>query len=66
VRRHELDLAGRSRAYGACQPYLPEQGLEKAASYPVLEIIAKLAAVLEVEPAELLKVPSGPRANPVS
>jgi transcriptional regulator with XRE-family HTH domain len=34
--------------------------LEKGASYPGLEIIAKLATVLEVEPAELLrlKVPS--------
>ena len=31
----------------------------KAASYPGLEIIAKLATVLEVEPAELLKVPPG-------
>jgi hypothetical protein len=33
--------------------------LEKGASYPGLEIIAKLATVLEVEPAELLKVPPG-------
>jgi transcriptional regulator with XRE-family HTH domain len=31
--------------------------LENGASYPGLEIIAKLAAVLEVEPAELLKMP---------
>jgi transcriptional regulator with XRE-family HTH domain len=31
--------------------------LEKGASYPGLEIIAKLAAVLEVEPAELLRHP---------
>ena len=30
--------------------------LEKAASYPGLEIIAKLAPVLEVEPAELPRV----------
>jgi transcriptional regulator with XRE-family HTH domain len=29
--------------------------LEKGASYPGLEIIAKLAIVLECEPAELLK-----------
>ena len=29
--------------------------LEKGASYPGLEIIAKLATVLEVEPAELLR-----------
>jgi hypothetical protein len=29
--------------------------LEKRASYPGLEIIAKLATVLEVEPADLLR-----------
>ena len=32
--------------------------LEKGASYPGLEIIAKLATVLKVEPAELLKLPA--------
>jgi len=32
--------------------------LEKGASYPGLEIIGKLAAVLEVEPAELLNLPT--------
>jgi transcriptional regulator with XRE-family HTH domain len=36
--------------------------LEKAASYPGLEIIAKLATVLEVEPAELLRTPTAPRS----
>jgi transcriptional regulator with XRE-family HTH domain len=30
--------------------------LEKGASYPGLEIIGKLATVLEVEPAELIRV----------
>jgi len=30
--------------------------LEKGASYPRLKIIAKLATVLELEPAELLRV----------
>ena len=30
--------------------------LEKATSYPGLEIIAKLATVLEVEPAELIRL----------
>jgi transcriptional regulator with XRE-family HTH domain len=35
--------------------------LEKGARYPVLEIIAKLATVLEVEPAGLLRVFSGLR-----
>ena len=33
--------------------------LVKAASYPGLEIITKLATVLEVEPAELLRMPLG-------
>ena len=33
--------------------------LEKGASYPGLEIIARLATVLEVEPAELLRMPPG-------
>jgi transcriptional regulator with XRE-family HTH domain len=32
--------------------------LEKGASYPGLEIIAKLATVLKVEPAELLRMPA--------
>jgi hypothetical protein len=31
--------------------------LEKGGSYPGLEIIGKLAAVLGVEPAELLRLP---------
>ena len=35
---------------------------EKGASYPGLEIIAKLATVLEVEPAELLRVRVPPRS----
>jgi transcriptional regulator with XRE-family HTH domain len=30
--------------------------LEKGASYPGLEIIAKLATVLEIEPAELIRM----------
>jgi transcriptional regulator with XRE-family HTH domain len=32
--------------------------LEKGAFYAGLKVVAKLAAVLEVEPAELLKMPS--------
>ena len=32
--------------------------LEKGASYPGLEIIAKLSTVLNVEPAELLRMPA--------
>jgi transcriptional regulator with XRE-family HTH domain len=37
--------------------------LEKGASYPGLEIIAKLARALEIEPAELLRVPPMPKRN---
>jgi transcriptional regulator with XRE-family HTH domain len=37
--------------------------LEKGASYPGLEIIGKLAAVLEIEPAELLKLPPKRKAR---
>jgi transcriptional regulator with XRE-family HTH domain len=37
--------------------------LEKGASYPGLEIIGKLAKVLEVEPAELLKLPARKRTR---
>jgi hypothetical protein len=41
-----------------CQPYLSEQTGEGREPYPGLEIIAKLATVLEVESAELLRVPA--------
>ena len=37
--------------------------LEKGTSYPGLEIIAKLATVLEVEPAELIRLPA-PQPTP--
>jgi transcriptional regulator with XRE-family HTH domain len=37
--------------------------LEKGASYPGLEIIGKLAAVLEVEPTELLSLPAKRKAR---
>jgi hypothetical protein len=36
--------------------------IQKGASYPGLEIIAKLATVIEFEPAELLRVQSAPFA----
>jgi hypothetical protein len=36
--------------------------LEKGVSYPGLEIIAKLAHVLEVEAAELLRISGRPNA----
>jgi transcriptional regulator with XRE-family HTH domain len=37
--------------------------LEKGASYPGLEIIAKLATVLEVTPSELLRLPTNRRGR---
>jgi transcriptional regulator with XRE-family HTH domain len=37
--------------------------LEKGASYPGLEIIGKLATALDVEPAELLKLPARKKAR---
>ena len=53
------DLAHRA---GVNRTYMSK--LEKGASYPGLEIIAKLATVLEVEPAELLRRPSASKDNP--
>ena len=55
--RHAKGLSQEDLAYaaGVNRGYMSK--LEKGASYPGLEIIGKLAAVLEVEPAELLKLP---------
>jgi transcriptional regulator with XRE-family HTH domain len=55
--RHERGLSQENLAYEAAinRTYLSK--LEKGASYAGLEIIGKLAAVLEVEPADLLKLP---------
>ena len=55
--RHERGLSQEDLAYEADvnRPYMSK--LEKGGSYPGLEIIGKLAAVLGVEPAELLKLP---------
>jgi transcriptional regulator with XRE-family HTH domain len=46
---------------GVNRTYLSK--LEKGASYAGLEIIGKLSDVLEVEPAELLKLPPKKRAR---
>jgi transcriptional regulator with XRE-family HTH domain len=64
-REHYRDLAGEIRrvAQRARFPFARKElmsKLERAASYPGLEIIAKLATVLEVEPAELLRVSGRP------
>jgi transcriptional regulator with XRE-family HTH domain len=57
--RHAKGISQEDLAYraGVNRTYMSK--LEKGASYPGLEIIAKLATVLEVEPAELLRVPPG-------
>jgi len=56
--RHAKALSQEDLAYeaGVNRTYMSK--LEKGGSYPGLEIIGKLATVLEVEPAELLKLPA--------
>ncbi len=56
--RHARGLSQEDLAYEADVNRTYMSKLEKGASYPGLEIIGKLAAVLEVEPAELLKLPA--------
>jgi transcriptional regulator with XRE-family HTH domain len=55
--RHAKKLSQDDLAYEAevSRSYLSQ--LEKGAFYASLKIIGKLAAVLEVEPAELLRMP---------
>ena len=57
--RHVKGISQEDLAYEADvnRTYLSK--LEKGMSYPGLEIIAKLADILGVEPAELLKVSGG-------
>jgi transcriptional regulator with XRE-family HTH domain len=54
--RHAKGISQEDLAYeaGVNRTYLSK--LERAATYPGLEIIVKLATVLEVEPAELLRI----------
>ena len=62
--RHAKGISQEELAYSADvnRSYLSK--LEKGVSYPGLEIIAKLAAVLEVEASELLRVaPGEPRSD---
>ena len=58
--RHAKGISQEDLAYeaGVNRTYLSK--LERAATYPGLEIIVKLATVLEVEPAELLRVSGRP------
>ena len=55
--RHAKGLSQEALAYEADVNRTYMSKLEKGGSYPGLEIIGKLAVVLEVEPAELLKLP---------
>ena len=55
--RHARGLSQEALAYEADVNRTYMSKLEKGGSYPGLEIIGKLAAVLEVEPAELLRLP---------
>ena len=61
--RHAKGLSQENLAYeaGVNRSYMSR--LEKGASYPGLEIMGKLAAALEVEPAELLKLPARKKAR---
>jgi transcriptional regulator with XRE-family HTH domain len=58
--RHAKGLSQEDLAYEASvsRGYLSQ--LEKGAFYASLRVIERLATVLEVEPAELLKLPSRP------
>ena len=61
--RHAKGLSQESLAYEADVNRTYMSKLEKGGAYPGLEIIGKLAAVLGVEPAELLKLPTRKRAK---
>jgi transcriptional regulator with XRE-family HTH domain len=58
--RHAKGISQEDLAYeaGINRSYMSK--LERAATYPGLEIIAKLATVLECDPAELLRVSGRP------
>jgi transcriptional regulator with XRE-family HTH domain len=56
--RHVRGLSQEDLAYEADVNRTYMSKLEKGASYPGLEIIGKLARVLQVEPAELLRLPT--------
>jgi len=61
--RHEKALPQEGLAYEAGVNRTDLSKLEKGASYAGLEIIGKLAAVLGVEPAELLRSPIPKRSS---
>jgi transcriptional regulator with XRE-family HTH domain len=57
--RHERGVSQETLAYEADVNRTYISKLEKGVSYPGLEIIGKLATVLEIEPAQLLALPAG-------
>ena len=57
--RHERGISQENLAYEADVNRTYISKLEKGVSFAGLEIIGKFAAVLQVEPAELLKFPVG-------
>jgi transcriptional regulator with XRE-family HTH domain len=61
--RHAKGLSQEDLAYEADVNRSYMSRLEKGATYPGLEIIGKLATVLEVEPAELLKAAARKKAR---
>jgi transcriptional regulator with XRE-family HTH domain len=61
--RHARGLSQEDLAYEADVNRSYMSKLEKGASYPGLEIIGKLATVLEVEPADLLRLPTRKKAR---
>jgi transcriptional regulator with XRE-family HTH domain len=61
--RHAKGLSQEDLAYEADVNRSYMSTLERGATYPGLEIIGKLAGVLGVEPAELLRLPARRRAR---
>ncbi len=64
--RHDKGISQEDLAYEADINRTYISKLEKGISYPGLEIIGKLATVLGVEPAVLLKLPVKKRKKPSS
>ncbi|HJS46172.1 MAG TPA: helix-turn-helix transcriptional regulator [Rhizomicrobium sp.] len=56
--RHERGISQETLAYEADVNRTYISKLEKGVSYAGLEVIGKLAAVLEIEPAQLLQLPT--------
>jgi transcriptional regulator with XRE-family HTH domain len=64
--RHARELSQEELAYAADVNRTYMSKLESGTRYVGLEVIGKLAKALEVEPAELLKLPPKRRAKPRS